>query len=139
MNSDAVTSQSVRTYLIRRLTPEDAAGVAELVRCIYGDSYQMVHPEIYHPTQILRLNSTDELVSVVALDATGNVVGHYALERPEPSSIAEAGEAMVLPEHRHHQLMERMRAQLEEEAHRLSLAGIFGQAVTNHLFTQKSQ
>jgi hypothetical protein len=139
MNSKAATGQPVPTYLIRRLTPEDAAGVTELVRCIYGDSYQMVHPEIYQPDQIIRLNENDELVSIVALDAAGKVVGHYALERPEPSNIAEAGEAMVRPEHRHHQLMERMRAQLEEEAHRLSLAGIFGQAVTNHLFTQKAQ
>jgi hypothetical protein len=139
MNSAPFTGPSAPTYLIRRLKPEDAAGVVELVQRIYGDSYRMVHPEIYEPEQIARLNETDELVSVVALDGTGKIVGHYALERPEPSNIAEAGEAMVLPEHRHHQLMERMRAQLEEEAHRLNLVGIFGQAVTNHLFTQKSQ
>src|SRR3954468_5817455 len=92
-------------YAVRRLRPEDAAGVLDCVRCIYGPSY--VHPELYHPDELLRLNAAGELVSVVALDPGGRVVGHYALERP--GRIAESGEAMVLPECRHHALMERMR------------------------------
>jgi hypothetical protein len=85
----------------------------------------------------MRLNETGELVSVVALDVGGRVVGHYALERPGLRSIAEEGEALVLPEHRHRHLMEALRGVLEEEAHRLGLTGLFGQAVTNHVFTQQ--
>ena len=122
-------------YTVRRLRPEDATGVAECVRSVYGDSY--VHPELYHPDQVIRLNQTGELVSAIALDADGEVVGHYALERPGLGAIAEEGEALVLPEHRHHHLMEALRGLLEEEAHRLGLMGLFGQAVTNHLFTQR--
>jgi hypothetical protein len=121
-------------YTVRRLRPEDAFAVVACVRRIYGDSY--VHSEVYHPEQINRLNETGELVSVVALDAGGQVVGHYALERPGLGIIAEEGEALVLPEHRHHHLMEALRGLLEEEAHRLGLTGLFGQAVTNHVFTQ---
>jgi hypothetical protein len=122
-------------YTIRLLRPEDAAGVAACVRRVYGDSY--VHPEVYHPNQVLRLNQTGELVSAVALDASGQVVGHYALERPGLGAIAEEGQALVLPEHRRHHVMEALRGLLEEEAYRLGLTGLFGQAVTNHVFTQQ--
>jgi serine/threonine-protein kinase RsbW len=73
----------------------------------------------------------------VALDVGGRVVGHYALERPGLGAIAEEGEALVLPEHRHHHLMEALRGLLETEAHQLKITGLFGQAVTNHVFTQK--
>src|SRR5581483_3204322 len=112
-----------------------AAGVIECVRNVYGDSYG--HKELYHAEQIIRLNDTGELVSVVALEKGGQVVGHYALERPGLGVVAEEGEAMVLPEHRHEHLMEGMRGLLGQEAHRLGLIGLFGQAVTNHVFTQR--
>jgi len=75
----------------------------------------------------------------VAIHGEARVVGHYALERPGLCRIAEEGEALVVPEHRHEHLMESMRGRLEEEARRLSLTGVFGRAVTNHCFTQKVQ
>lgn len=134
--SSNILEPVVETYTVRRLLPEDAPGVNECVREIYGESY--VHPELYDPEQLLRLNATGELVSVVALDRQDRVVGHYALERPGLPPIAEGGAAMVLPACRHHQLMERMRELLEAEAVRLELAGLFGHAVTNHIFTQRS-
>jgi len=123
-------------YTVRRLQPEDAEGVVDCVRGVYGDSY-LIHTELYHPEQIVKLNEVGSLISVVALDATGRVVAHYALERPDLQSVvAESGEAMVLPEHQHHHLLERMRVLLEAEAERLSLVGVFGRTVTNHLFSQ---
>jgi hypothetical protein len=128
---------STNGYTIRRLLPEDAVGVVDCVRQVYGDSY-IIHTELYHPEQIVELNKSGYLVSVVALDPTGRIVGHYALERPDPrASAAESGEAMVLPEHRHHHLLEDMRTLLEKEAQRLGLRGIFGRTVTNHVYSQK--
>src|SRR5262249_23385665 len=47
------------------------------------------------------------------------------------------GEPMVDPDPRHHQLMERMHDVVRETARQLDLAGLYGRAVTNHLFTQK--
>lgn len=123
------------TYTIRRLRPADAQGVAACVREIYGSGY--VHPELYRPEEIVRLNERLELVSVVALDDLEKVVGHYALERPDLGPLAETGEALVLAEHRHHQLMEQMRELLEAEAQRLELTGLYGNVVTNHLFSQR--
>jgi serine/threonine-protein kinase RsbW len=122
-------------YAVRRLQPQDASGVADCFRQIYGEGY--IHPEIYHPDDIVRLNRSGALVSVVAVSPAGRIVGHYALERPDLGPIAEGGEAVVLPEHRHHRLTEDMHALLEREAQGLQLLGLYGQAVTNHLFTQK--
>src|SRR5262249_49156938 len=100
-------------YAVRRLRPEDAPGVTDRVWAISGDT--SLHPELYRPDEIARLNADGELVSVVALDAGGRVVAHYALERPDLGPVAEEGEALVLPEHRHHNLMEAMRCLLENE------------------------
>jgi hypothetical protein len=125
------------SYSVRRFRPEDAAGVVACVRQVYGDAYS-VHPELYQPEELARLNAGGELISVVALDAAGQVVGHYALERPGLVRVVESGEAMVLPTHQHHGLLERMRVLLEEEAVRLALVAIFGRCVTTHVFSQKA-
>jgi hypothetical protein len=124
-------------YVVRRLRASDAQGVADCVRRVYGDTY-IIHTELYHPEEIVALNEAGRLVSIVALSEANEIVGHYALERPDPHSrVVESGEAMVLPEHQHHHLLEKMRTALEEEAARLGLVGIFGRTVTNHLFSQK--
>jgi hypothetical protein len=134
----SIAELGANCYEVRRLQSQDLAGVANLVRSIYGDSY-IIHTELYHPEQIARLNDDGRLVSVVALEPGGSVVGHYALELPDPASaVAESGEAMVLPAHQHHHLLERMRLVLEEEARRRGLRGIFGRTVTNHVFSQKA-
>ncbi|MBY0524840.1 MAG: GNAT family N-acetyltransferase [Gemmataceae bacterium] len=94
---------------------------------------------MYDPAELVRLNQTEAMVSVVAIiSGTGEVVGHFALERIVGSAVAEVGEAIVLAEHRHRHLMEAMLAMLEDHARGLGLAGIFAQPVTNHLFSQKA-
>src|SRR5215471_13536935 len=129
--------QSNSSYTVRRLTPSDAASMPALTTRVNGPSY--IHAEMYHPKRLIRLNQSGELVSVVALDDKGEVVGHYALERPHLDPIAESGEAMVLPEHQHHHLLDRMRTVLEAEARSERLVGIFGNTVTHHVFSQKTE
>jgi hypothetical protein len=125
------------SYSTRRLTPADAQKIPDLSTRVNGPGY--IHAEVYHPQQLLKLNQDGRLVSVVALHLEDEVVGHAALERPELEAIAESGEAMVLPEHRHHHLLDRMKLDLEAEARRLRLAGIFGNAVTHHVFSQLTE
>jgi len=134
-NHSVLPATTPSGYRVRRFEEVDARGIVACVRQIYGDSY--VHPELYDEQAIRELNATGELVSVVALGPDGTVVGHYALERPDHGRIAETGEALVLPEHRHHQLMESMRTLLEEQAEELRLRGLFGNVVTNHPFSQR--
>src|SRR5262245_56274571 len=119
MNTPSAHWLSINGYTIRRLGPADAGEVVRLVRAIYGDSYYPT--ELYDPERIVHLNEVGQLVSILALDSAGQVVGHYALERPDLIPVAEASDAIVLPEHRHHHLMEEMRILLREEAVRLGL------------------
>jgi hypothetical protein len=123
------------TYVVRRLTAADAQAIPELANRVNGPNY--MHAEVYNPSALVRLNAEKRLITVVALNADGKVVGQYALERPGLGAIAETGEAMVLAEHRGHHLMERMRAMLESEAVAEGLIGLVGHPVTHHVFSQK--
>jgi anti-sigma regulatory factor (Ser/Thr protein kinase) len=122
-------------YTIRRLVPADAIHVARCVYRAYGYSYP--NEDLYYPERILHLNETGELISAVAEDASGEVVGHYALERHNLGPTAESGQAIVAPAHRGRKLMERMRAFLEAEGRGLGLIGIYGQPVTTHVYSQR--
>jgi hypothetical protein len=122
-------------YEIRRLEPREAIQVARCVYRAYGYSYP--NEDLYYPERIVHLNQTGDLVSAVAVDATGEVVGHYALEREAAGPVAESGQAIVSPAHRGRRLMERMRAFLEDEGGRVGLCGIYGQPVTTHVFSQR--
>jgi serine/threonine-protein kinase RsbW len=124
-------------YTLRRFLPADASAVTQLTRAIYAESYTV--PDMYHPERIVHLNATEQLVTVVALDSACRLVGMMDLDRRDRQTVAECTDAMVLPEHRHHHLMEGLRALLEAEAQRLGLAGVYGQAVTNHVFSQRAE
>jgi len=122
-------------YVVRTLRPEDARQVSQCVYRVYGYTYP--NEDLYYPERIVHLNQAGELISAVALDAEGRVVGHYALECRRLCRVAESGQAVVAPGHRGRRLMERMRDVLEEEALRAGLLGVFGQPVTSHTFSQK--
>ena len=124
-------------YEIRRLTPADAVAIPELTTRVNGPDY--IHPEVYHPERLLSMNQSGQLLSVVAVHGGTDVVGHAALERPDPEPYAESGEAMVLPEHRHHHLLDRMKEMLDTQGREIGLTGIFGNAVTHHIFSQLTE
>jgi hypothetical protein len=136
--SEAAPPESTESkFMIRCFCCDDAAGVTRLVEDIYGDTY---YPrDLYTPEQIVRLNAAEKLVSVVAVDPSRQVIGHYALERPDLGAVAEASDAIVAVGYRHHHLLENMRPLLREEAKRLGLTGLVGYPVTNHLFSQKAE
>jgi hypothetical protein len=136
--SEASSPEStLSNYTIRRFCSDDAAKVTQLVEGVYGDTY---YPrDLYTPEQIVQLNDAEKLVSVVALDSAHQVIGHYALERPDQGAVAEATDAIVAMGYRHHHLFEEMRPPLREEGKRLGLTGLVSYAVTNHPFTQKAE
>jgi anti-sigma regulatory factor (Ser/Thr protein kinase) len=122
-------------YTVRCFQPEDALGVSRCIYRVYGNTY--LHEDCYYPERLVQLNEAGNLVSIVALDAAGEVVGHYALERPNLGPVAERGMAVVSPSHRGRDLMGRMRSLLEEEARRLGLVGVYSDAVAVHPFSQR--
>jgi len=124
-------------YVIRRFQPEDAVGVACCVYESYGYTYGF--GDLYYPDRIVHLNGTGQLVSIVAIDQSGGIVGHLALERSDIGRIAESSEAVVSPAHRGRHLLERLRTALEEEARRMGLDGVIGYPVTTHVFSQRME
>lgn len=114
----------------------DAAAIARCFLAVYGHRY--VHDEVYAPRRYWRKVENGELVPVVARDDRGEVVGHVALEREAGASIAERGEAVVLPAYRGHHLLELMTERLSEEAQKLGLVGIYARPVTLHTFSQRN-
>lgn len=122
-------------YEVCLFRPEHSIGVSRCIYRVYGNTY--MHEDCYYPDRLVRQNETGELVSVVALDQEGEVVGHYALERPRLTRVAERGMAVVSPNHRGRDLMGRMRVFIEEEARRLGLIGVYSVAVTVHTYSQR--
>jgi hypothetical protein len=119
------------------MRPEDVTGVCQCIYRTYGYSY--VNPDIYFPDRFQHLHDTGELVSAVAIDEAGGVAGHCALERPGLEQIAEIGQAVVAPAHRGRRLFEEMRTLLMDQATKLDLAGVYGQAVATHTFSQRGE
>lgn len=133
----AAPAPSAGHFQFRRLTSSDAQGVVELVKAVYGDSY---YPRtLYDADRIVQLNQSGELASVIALDKSGQVVGHYAYERPDRSAIAEASDAIVLPADRHQHILEESRTLLRAAALEAGLLGLVGYPVTNHVYSQKAE
>ena len=124
-----------QSYSIRRFRPEDAIGVAQCVYRSFGYTYG--DADLYYPDRIVHLNETGQLVSLVALDEAGAVVGHLGLERPDLGATAESSDAAVAPAHRHRHLLERLRGLAEDEARGLGLEGLIGYPVTTHPFSQR--
>jgi hypothetical protein len=124
-----------QSYSIRRFRPADAIGVAQCVYRSFGYTYG--DADLYYPDRLVHLNETGQLVSLVALDEAGAIVGHLGLERPDLGLIAESSDAAVAPAHRHRHLLERLRALAEEEARGIGLQGLVGYPVTTHVFSQR--
>src|SRR5215467_7533606 len=117
MSETSSAESTLTACAIRCFCSDDAAGVTRLVQEVYGDTY---YPrDLYSPEQIVHLNQAEKLVSVVALDSAHQVIGHYALERPDLGAVAEASDAIVATGYRHHHVLEEMRPVLREEAKRL--------------------
>jgi hypothetical protein len=121
-------------YTIRCFQPGDALGVARAFYLSYGHAYDF--RAVYVPSRLIELNETGLYVSIVAIGAAGDVVGHYALAREKDEPIADACGAIVLPAHRGRNLLNRLRDRAEEEALALGLAAYYSEPVTDHPRTQ---
>lgn len=123
-------------YTIRRMRPDEAVQVSQLMYRAYGNSY--LNDDVYYPDRVAALNAANTNISFVAVGADGQLAGHYALERDEPGPVVEGGQAVVDPAHRGRGLLDRMKDAALAEAKRLNFVGVFADAVTAHTRTQQS-
>lgn len=122
---------------VRRIEESDLSG---LVRCMYRCyGYTYPDPGFYEERHIRRLLRSGRLVSVVAVDSEGEVVGHCALSFDgEDCVVPEAGRMVVDPRYRGHHLAERMAELRNEIAIEMGLPGVFCDCVTNHVGSQRA-
>lgn len=127
-----------QTYVIDDFRPEDAIGVASLFLSIYGDAYPV--ETYYFPERIAAENASGAIRSVVARTPKGDIVGHGALFRSTPpfARLYELGQYMVLKPYRMSRIAHVVNEYLcNDMARRAGICGFFGEAVCNHLATQK--
>jgi len=114
-----------------------ATEISQIIYKAYGYSYP--NEDLYFPERIIALNESGQLVSVVAYDTKRDrIAGHYALEREDLGSVAEIGQAVVVPSYRGLGLMKKIRKKTQEIGKELGLEGIMSKPVTVHLFSQKT-
>ncbi len=121
---------------IRMMRPEESF---ELSRCVYRSyGYSYDWNDIYYPDRIRELQESGLMHSCVAVTAEGEFVGHLALTLEGPNSpVAEAGQAVVDPRFRGHQLFERMKTFLSERAKEWGMYGLYSEATAVHPYSQK--
>ena len=123
-------------FKVRPMEPSDAVEVSKCIYKAYGHSY--AYENAYYPERLIEANERGELFSVVAVTASDEIMGHVALQfRRGKRRIAELCQGVVKPEFRAQNCFTRMNAYLVEKAKSDGLMGVFGQAVTNHTYSQR--
>ncbi len=124
---------SPHTYAYRAFEPRDAAAVARIFYRTYG--YHYTPTLFYSPERLIAANAAGTFKSFVAEADDGEIAAHYAI-RPDNAATGEGCAAVVLPEHRGHDVITQVRARAEGGAREIGLQGYYTEPVTTHPFTQ---
>ncbi len=125
-------------FVVDAFRPEDAPGVANLFLSVYGPSYPF--DMYYYPEKIVEACENRTLYLVVCRTPVGDIIGCGALYRSAPPNdkLFEVGLYMVLPDYRETDAAFQITKYLSSELMASSgLDGFFGEAVTNHVASQK--
>jgi hypothetical protein len=127
-----------KSYSIHIFRPEDGPGVAELFRTVYGDEYPV--KLVYDPTALLAAFNAKENIPVIAKTENGEIIAHVALYRSAPNqALYEGGQGLVHPDFRGTGVVTALNQYgLDVVGPELGMEGVFGEAVCNHLYMQKS-
>lgn len=124
-------------FATRFYQPEDGPGVARLFYAVYGDGYPI--DTFYLPDRLTEENRAGRIRSVVAVTEAGDVVCHEALFRssaPNPG-LFEFGLGLTLPSYRGTLAFARCSQLLMTLPGTEGIDAFFGEAVCNHVITQK--
>jgi len=118
--------------------PGDAAGVGELFRKVYGEEYPV--KLVYDSEGLVRAFEKHENIPAVARSSKGIVVGYVSIFRSAPvETVYEGGQGLVLTDYRKHgTFREMIRYYSEVLAPAYDVDAVFGEAVCNHLHSQKA-
>ena len=128
-----------QTFVVERFNPEDAKGVAHIFYSVYGSAYPF--ETYYIPERIIEENSNGNIYSVVARTPKGDIIGHGALYRSSPhnQNLYEIGQYLVRQNYRDTFAAFKINQYISEKlVEQVRPDGMFGEAVCNHIITQKS-
>jgi GNAT superfamily N-acetyltransferase len=138
MSTSNGSNVSNNSWVIDLFQPEDAAGVVDIYRAIYGGYFPM--PEIYNAVWHIKQAQSKDSLRVVARLPDGRIIGTAALFRAVRTNIQlyESGGLMVRQEYRNQniatQLAHYIYNSLQE---RYAIGQIWAEAVCNHLISQR--
>lgn len=117
--------------------PTDGPGVARLFYAVYGDAYPI--DTYYIPEHLSEEHRRGNIRSAVARTAAGDVVAHIALYRSSPPNrnLYEYGVGLTLPSYRPTMAFFRITQLIMEVLGKDGIDGFYGEAVCNHIVTQK--
>jgi serine/threonine-protein kinase RsbW len=120
---------------IRFLRPDEAKRLTEAIERSYGSSYDAAW--VYDADEIRRRLEDGVMRSIVGVNPAGDVVGHLALARPEPTAPAgHAGQAVVDPRYRGHHLFTTLKRELAGWCTSEGLLGMYSEATAAHPYSQ---
>ena len=117
----------------------DTGKVHELVRLVYKCyGYTYANEFMYYPEQIEARLSSGVMLSGAAYNSREEIIGHVGFIFSAPGArVAESGEAVVDPRYRGRGIFEKIKNHLVEVVTPMNVAGIYGEAVTVHPYSQK--
>lgn len=127
-----------RDYTIDWFRPSDAESVARLFREVYGEGYPV--KIVYDPREFARAVAKRDYVPVVARTPEGAVAGFLSFYRAAPNQkLYEMGLGMVSTGYRRSSILGLLMRRLMKAAFTSpGFEAIFGEAVCNHVLTQKA-
>jgi len=135
--ASAPAETSTATVTVRSMTPDDAIGVARCTYAVYG--YSVPDEYLYFPDRMREMLQGGLLEVCVGATADGEIVSCLTREVARPGApVGYLGEGMVDPRFRGHRLLEQMLAFIQRRTEEQGMRGLYGEAVTVHLFSQKS-
>ena len=137
LQQDTTPMPEGEAFTVDFYRPEDGYGVARLMYAVYGDG----HPAdtYYIPDQLTEENRAGRIRSAVARTSDGQVVCHEAFYRssaPNPE-LYELGMGLTLPPYRGSLAFARCTSLLLSLIENGTIKAAFGEAVCNHIITQK--
>jgi anti-sigma regulatory factor (Ser/Thr protein kinase)/GNAT superfamily N-acetyltransferase len=122
---------------VRRTEPADSMDLARCIYRCYGYTY--TNDYIYYPDRVKELLESGLLLSYIALNPKGEVIGHIAIKRDSPDAhVGDGGQGVVDPRYRGNGFLGKLILSFVEYARQNGIYGAYTEAVTIHPFSQKA-
>jgi serine/threonine-protein kinase RsbW len=133
----AATETSTAPVTLRLMTPDDAIAVARCTYAVYG--YTLPDDYLYFPDRMREMLDGGLLEVCIGATPDGEVVSYLTCEVEHSGApVGYMEEGLVDPRFRHHGLLEQMLKFIQRRAADRGMLGLYGEAVTVHPYSQKS-